>query len=531
MATPSQEPPGPDKEKLLGDLLGLLDQHPEALRDLKGRFDAGDSEKPTEPTGTPVVPAPKNASSPASDAFPALRKPLVPATPLQVPPGGPTKAAPGPAVDSHANRKTPMQLHPPPDSRPVAAPNSPNTPLNPPVPTPLPIGRMKEGIWQKIGGRSLAIAITTHVFLLIIGVFWVLRVIDPPEKKVDFLPAGGGGSERGAKDVSVKKMKQITPTTNVKRVFAEGAKASYAIPEQGDDFGEISALSSLSAGGMSGGLGGSGLGSVFGKGSGSGAGSTLGGAGSGKLFGPLNLFGARGGVGLVGSFYDLKQTPDKMPTGVNADNYTGTVRDWVNGGMIEQDLSKYFKAPTSLSAAHFMIPDMPAEEAPKAYGVEKQVQVGQWLAVYRGLVQAPADGAYHFIGAADDVLLVRVNGQLVLDASWEDSSGLKPAGIIPPQYTGFPRGGYIKGKSVNFTAKTWTPIEVVIGERPGGRFWGVLMVQPAEGRSATIPLFRLEGGKQPPAKGAAFPKCDERGSIWRVQSGAGSAPLDALKRP
>lgn len=146
------------------------------------------------------------------------------------------------------------------------------------------VQKTKQGLWQKIGGGSLMFAALFHIVLLVIGAFWIFQIIREPEKKVDFMPPGGGGGERGAKDVAVKKLKQITPTTNVKRVFAEGATANYAIPEQGDNFGEMSTLSSLSGGGGMAGLGGSGSGSGFGKGGGTGGGMGMGG-GMGKLFG------------------------------------------------------------------------------------------------------------------------------------------------------------------------------------------------------------------------------------------------------
>ena len=46
---------------------------------------------------------------------------------------------------------------------------------------------------------------------------------------------GGGGGERAAETkVQQKKRAQITPTTNVKRVFAEGATSTYQIPDPGD---------------------------------------------------------------------------------------------------------------------------------------------------------------------------------------------------------------------------------------------------------------------------------------------------------
>jgi Prenyltransferase and squalene oxidase repeat len=147
------------------------------------------------------------------------------------------------------------------------------------------VAKPKIGFWQKLGGTSLTIALVIHLILGVFAAFWIFRVIYPPEKKVDFLPPGGGGGERGAETkVNTKKRQQITPTTNVKRVFAEGATSNFAIPDPGDNFGEMSALSSLSSGGPSGGLGGSGSGGGFGAGTGKGSGLGMG-AGSGKLFG------------------------------------------------------------------------------------------------------------------------------------------------------------------------------------------------------------------------------------------------------
>jgi hypothetical protein len=141
--------------------------------------------------------------------------------------------------------------------------------------------------WQKIGGGALTFAILFHVLLLIIGAIWIFQtVIIPGKNDVDFLPGGdGGGGERAAQTkVQQKKRAQITPSTNVKRVFAEGAKSTYSIPDPGDTFGEMSPLSSLASGGMSGGLGGKGTGTGFGNGSGSGSGFGSG-NGAGKFFG------------------------------------------------------------------------------------------------------------------------------------------------------------------------------------------------------------------------------------------------------
>ncbi len=179
----------------------------------------------------------------------------------------------------------------------------------------------KATLWSKIGGGALTFAIIFHIILLLIGALWIFQIVRPPEKTVDFLPGNGerGGGERSAQTkVQQKKRAQITPTTNVKRVFAENAISTFAIPEQGDDFGQTSALSNLGGGGsLGGGLGGSGGGQGFGVGPGSGLGTN--GLGI-KMFG-LELEGtARIGVVMDVSRSMTKYLPkvtrelDKLPS-------------------------------------------------------------------------------------------------------------------------------------------------------------------------------------------------------------------------
>ena len=152
---------------------------------------------------------------------------------------------------------------------------------------PAPITKLT--LWDKMGGRALTVAVVVHLLILALGAFWIFQIIKQPEIIPDFLPPGGGGGERSADHaVKEKKMKTIVPISKAKRVVAEGARSTYTIPDQGDKFGEMSPLTSLGGGGMSGGLGGSGSGHGFGKGSGSGNGMGNG-KGSGRLFGLIPL--------------------------------------------------------------------------------------------------------------------------------------------------------------------------------------------------------------------------------------------------
>ncbi len=464
---------------------------------------------------TPVVVAPK----------PAPAKPIIPAIP-QPPPPMQSHPEPGPAraKDLVEIQSGPAPHHPRPPQR--SAQDDRTAVISPPTRTPTARAPRRPGFWAKLAtSKFLFISIVAHLFFGIGATYFIVQRIQA-KRKVTFKggPPSSNPSKRALehKVSMAQKKKTGGAPPQAKRIVSAGI-AKVSLP----DLPTIPTASTVVPGMMAG-MGGAGFGT--GMGFGSGMGSGMGGGGGGG--GGMTLFGFRGaGSGLVGTFYDLKQKRNKQPSGVNANNYTGIVRKWVDGGMKESELDDYFKAPNRLSTSQFMIPDMPAEEAPKAYGVEKEVKPAQWLAVYRGKVQPPKEGTYHFIGAADDVLLVRVNGKLVLDASWEATSSLKPEEIIPPQYVGFPRKGYIRGESVHFSGTSWSEIEVVIGERPGGHFWGVLMVQPSgSGSGGKIPLFRLADAKFPKSDGPPFPNCDLKGPIWRVQAAGGGSLLDALKR-
>jgi hypothetical protein len=157
---------------------------------------------------------------------------------------------------------------------------------------------------------------------------------------------------------------------------------------------------------------------VMGSGLGSGRGN--GGKGGGGI--PISLFGAPDGSGLEGYLYDLKQTPDKQPTGMKRGSYYATLTDFLRQGWDESLLQRYYKSQDPLYASMFAISTRPSEEAPKAFGVENEVQPDLWVALYHGRVQTPHGGDYRLVGFADNVLEVRIKGQTVLDAGWDSLS-------------------------------------------------------------------------------------------------------------
>ncbi|MGL4399960.1 MAG: PA14 domain-containing protein [Luteolibacter sp.] len=413
----------------------------------------------------------------------------------------------------------------------------------------------KQPFWQKLGAGSLSISLMIHAVLLAVGVIWVIQVVTPVEKVVDFTPASGGGGAP-ASDVKAQKQRSQMVQPNLSRVVAIDAISNVSLPEP-EEFTQMASLGGLSAGGLSSDLGmGGGQGSTFGKGFGSGL---LPGMTDGR--GTGNLFGLQeaNSNGLAGTLYDLKQTDDLKPTGMTVDEMRETLKDIAKRGFKPRDFAKFYKAPTTLYQTKFLIPSMPADEAPAAFSVEQYVQPKQWFVVYRGTVQAPKSGRYRFVGAGDDVLTVRLNNRLVFDYGYTmAATGSGVNAISPESYEkdknsdairNFKRlspmpvpsvtypyastgkvnqalGGLAVGPEFEVKAGVNYPIEILISEIPGGVFSTALLIQEegvAYQKDAAglpiLPLFRLDHSLPDPATEGEAPPFDPAGPVWKFVPG------------
>jgi len=236
------------------------------------------------------------------------------------------------------------------------------------------------------------------------------------------------------------------------------------------------------------------------------AGGGGGGSGSGTGKGPRmkNPFGdlTRTAGSLQGSFYDLKQTPDRQPSGMTVPKYTDVVREFEQKNWSPKVLKDFYKVSQPVFATQLFIPMRVAGEAPKAFNVEKEVQPAQWLILYEGKFRVPVTDRYRFVGYADDVLMVRVNGETVLDGSYATVRNEKNA-FARVKQTSEPNhkagnGWLAYGKWLDLNSGDVQKIEVLLGEQPGGFFCAFLLVEAesteykkdAAGRPI-LPLFQL----------------------------------------
>jgi hypothetical protein len=374
----------------------------------------------------------------------------------------------------------------------------------------------------------LALSIIIHLLLVIIAVIWVVSTVTDLSSKKDpstfTTGAGGGSGGPKAKEYKTKlqpkNVKALTKTNS--RITSKNANASMSIssvPTMANPLATAGAV----GGGSSKGLGG-------GSGGGIGAGKGTG-VGGGRNF--VSLFGMKGmafNYGVVGNFYDFKQTRAGKPSEMFGNPDAASHKDPVNAKpnslyakevkefLVDKNwgvgsLADKFRAPDALYASQIFIPASPATICPKAYGVEKTVKPSRWLAHYKGVVKVPQTGKVRFVGSGDDILVVRWNRKVALDSGYyqpvvgnanvyKDFEGVK-CGETHKSSTGKPLRC---GPWIQMTAGAEIPIEIAIGEMPGGTFYGVLCIEVmgTGGKGSGMKLLRFT--KQPLPKEIQNPR-------------------------
>ena len=363
--------------------------------------------------------------------------------------------------------------------------------------------RAKRTFWQKFGGEGFMASVAIHILLVLIAAFLIISVSKESAKKdPNSFATGSGGGAAGDKAKQFKtRLQPKNPKTTAKsptRITSKSTTATISLPDV-----PTVAVSSMNAGLMGGGSS-----KGFGGGSGGGIGSGMGvGRGNGKNF--VSLFGAKiGANGLVGTFYDLKQTTSKAPTecapqsGIPA--YREAVREFLESGWSSGRLAKYYRAPEALIAGQLFIPSRSANAAPEAYGVEKEVKPSRWVVHYKGVVEVPQSLPFRFVGSGDDWMLVRWDRKIALDDGYErflvgadgkykdfnnQVSGREFVVDRSPGHLNRLKAG----PWITAPKGTKVPIEIAIGETPGGVFDVYLAIEVARSGSRVNGTFEGEG--------------------------------------
>ena len=266
---------------------------------------------------------------------------------------------------------------------------------------------------------------------------------------------------------------------------------------------------------------------------------TSGGSGAGGAAVPFFGFReAKGGGALVGHFYDLKQFKDGKPSKLDQDHgYPDELYNFVTKSAWNTSvLEKYFVGPNPLFTTQIYIPKINADQGPLAFQLGGRVQPKMWVVHYKGNVVPTESGTYRFVGMADDVMVVRFNGKVVLDCGSQNPSGHGPqqfyatSGLqLDPQKMGWYKG-LGRGDPFQVTGGESYPIEILIGEWPGGDFKAWLMIEKDgvqyekdQKGNPILPIFKLADSAPPPRPSEA-PVYAKDGPVWKAQRPKDAAP-------
>ncbi len=152
-------------------------------------------------------------------------------------------------------------------------------------------------------------------------------------------------------------------------------------------------------------------------------------------FSEETLFGKTHSIGndFEGVFYDLKRRRNGSLLGTTTpDKLIEEVKKFVDSGWKTSVFSRYYRSSKKLYATHFMIPTIPSIHGPMVFGEDTGGWL--WLAHYKGELVHKEGITFRFWGGGDDILLVRVNGELVLNASRDGNAPHDYAARITPTW-------------------------------------------------------------------------------------------------
>jgi hypothetical protein len=209
--------------------------------------------------------------------------------------------------------------------------------MNPGTPPP-PDKNLKKRWWLGLfGGSTLWLAIFVHVFFAVMATYIVVEHFE--KKHINFqATAPPSPAEVEHKVELARKTSVESAPPDLKRIVTTDI-SPITLPDvpETPQTDETTPTTMAGEGDVGEGMGG-----------GNGTGGTGGGAPD---------FGEPEGGGLEGYFFDLKQTPDHLPTNMDEDTMVSTIKDFCNRGWDEDDLANhFFKSPKPLYTNQILIP-------------------------------------------------------------------------------------------------------------------------------------------------------------------------------
>jgi hypothetical protein len=308
-------------------------------------------------------------------------------------------------------------------------------------------------------GKFLFVSILVHILFALVAVVLVVQVIRPKRPLV-FIPTPPAENKQPEQHIKMQKEKAMSAPAPVKRILTTGP-STLVLP----DIPAMPASQPTEMTTMPG-MGGPGTNP-----------SLTGGPGGRPSDGSgIPFFGVPTGIGLEGHFNDLKVDVHNKPTGLDLARYAILLKQFATGGWHIPSRYHYKASPTALYAKFFFYPAIKDMEAGKAF-LAPDAGPGMWLAQYKGAMRAPESGTYRFVGFGDNVLFVKYDNALVLDASDHGYTGRHRDQAGEVKFPAKPGTTPVFfGSWFTVAAGDEKPLEIAVGDE-GGIFCAGLFIQ------------------------------------------------------
>ena len=198
-----------------------------------------------------------------------------------------------------------------------------------------------------------------------------------------------------------------------------------------------------------------------------GRGTVLSGGGTGGGFGTALADDLK----LSGMMYDLKQTRSRKPSGKF--DYYAVLADFVESRFNPEVLKNYYRS-SSIYTSHIFLPNMDAAKGPEAFGMERKIEPSNWFIHYQGAFSPPQSGRFRFWAMADDTVIAAVDGRVVIDVSLDKAN---PGRWAAKAANFRSRFQLTPGDWMELDREKSYRLDLIVGERPGGKFQAYLLVE------------------------------------------------------
>ena len=211
-------------------------------------------------------------------------------------------------------------------------------------------------------------------------------------------------------------------------------------------------------------------------------------AGAGSSEGPGSFFGSDSqgsSLGFAGNFFDFTRSQEGKTTGIKESDYAAIVRTFCKTFQ-PPDGHPCYQSTTTLYSKFFFFPPIPDHDAGAAFRTPSSTEAF-WIAHYHGSFTADHVGEYRFVGFGDNVCEVKVNDNIVLEASDvgyiaggvnSSSNARKHVGDILLPGKGGPTP-LILGDSFRVEPGDSVHIDIAVGDE-GGIFCAGLFIVPKD---------------------------------------------------